>query len=217
MLSFAEEIYLLSLDDVTGKVIVPSKEITLNSVLVGAVLEELSFLNKVDSDLQDLHILNTEPTNNPILDSTLESLKSMGTNKAPISRCLHILLMNAKDIEAQVLEQLIKKAIVTKVEGRILWVIPTKRYPIIDDRETIDVQTRLRELILSDNIPEPRETVLVSLVNTCGLFSQILSPIELRRYEERIRTLSNMDIVGRQVVQLIDDIHTAQALLFPMA
>ena len=52
MLSFAEEIYLLSLDDITGKLIVPSKEIILNTVLVGAVLGELSFLNKVDTDLR---------------------------------------------------------------------------------------------------------------------------------------------------------------------
>ena len=217
MLSFAEEIYLLSLDDITGKLIVPSKEIILNSVLVGAVLCELSFLNKVDSDLQDLHILNTEPTNNPILDSTLESLKRIGTKKIPISRCLHILLINAKHIEDQVLDQLIKNAIVKKVEGRILWVIPTRRYPIIDDRQTKDVETRLRELILSDNIPEPRETVLVSLVNTCGLLGQILSPIELKRCEDRIRTLASMDIMGRKVVQLIDDINIARSLVFPMA
>ena len=216
MLSFAEEIYLLSLDDITGKLIVPSKKIILNSVLVGAVLGELSFLNKVDSDLQDLHILNTEPTNNPILDSTLECLKKMDTTKIPISRCLDILLLNAKDIENQVLDRLIENAIVKKVEGRILWVIPTRRYPKIDDCQIKDVETRLRELILSDNIPEPRETVLVSLVHTCGLFRQILSPRELRRSEDRIKTLAKVDIVGRKVVQLIIDINTARSNGFIM-
>lgn len=214
MLSFAEEIYLLSLDDITGKLIVPSKEIILNSVLVGAVLCELSFLNKVDSDLEDLHILNTEPTNNPILDSTLESLKKLDTTKIPISRCLNILLQNAKDIENQVLDQLIENSIVKKMEGRILWVIPTRRYPKIDDCQIKDVETRLRELILSDNIPEPRETVLVSLVHTCGLFRQILSPRELRRSEDRIKTISKVDIVGRKVVQLIDDINIARSHQF---
>jgi golgi phosphoprotein 3 len=216
MLSFAEEIYLLSLDDVTGKLIVPSKEIILNSVLVGAVLGELSFLNKVDSDLKDLHILDTEPTNNPILDSTLESLKKMDTTKISISRCLNILLQNAKDIENQVLDRLIENAIVKKVEGCILWVIPTRRYPKIDDFQMQDVETRLRELILSDNIPEPREAVLVSLVHTCGLFGQILSPRELRRSEERIKTISKMDVVGRKVVQLIIDINVARASQFIM-
>jgi golgi phosphoprotein 3 len=211
MLSFAEEIYLLSLDDITGKLIVPSKEIILNTVLVGAVLGELSFLNKVDTDLQDLHILDTAPTNNPILDSTLESLKKLDTTKIPISRCLNILLQNAKNIENQVLGRLIENAIVKEMEGRILWVIPTRRYPKIDDLQMKDVETRLRELVLSDNIPEPRETVLVSLVHICGLFSQILSPRELRRSEDRIMRLAKMDVVGRKVVQLIDDINIARS------
>ena len=211
MLTFAEEIYLLSLDDITGKFIVPSTKIVLNSVLVGAVLCELSFLNKVDSDLQDLHILNTQPTNNPILDSTLEYFKKIGAKKVSISHCLNILLKDAKNIEDQVLDQLIKNGILKKVEGRILWVIPTRRYPKIDDRQIKDVETRLRELVLSDNIPEPREAVLVSLVHTCGLFEQILSPKELRRSENRINKLSRIDVVGRKVVQLIKDINIAQS------
>ncbi len=207
MLSFVEEIYLLSLDDITGKLIVSNKNFKLNSVLVGAVLGELSFLHKIDSDLKYIHILNTDPTNNPILDSTLASLKQMDTIKESISTCLKILLPNAMHIENQVLDQLIKKNIVKKVEEKILWVIPSRRYPIIDNRQIQDVETRLRKLVLSDDIPEPRETVLVSLVHTCDLFRMILSPREFRRSEARIETLKQMDIVSRNVVQLIIDIN----------
>ncbi len=199
MLSLAEEIYLLSLDDITGKLIVPSKDIVLNTVLIGAVLSELSFLNKIDSDLQDIYILNTEPTHNPILDSTLESLKKMETTKIPIARCLEILLDDAEHIENQVLDRLIENAIIKKVEGRILWVLPARRYPKIDDDPIKDVERRLRELILTDQIPDPRETVLVSLVHTCNLFKEILSPRELKRSEERIKSIAKIDSAGRKV------------------
>ena len=43
MLSFAEEIYLLALDDVTGKISTYSEEVSLSYALIGAVLCELSF------------------------------------------------------------------------------------------------------------------------------------------------------------------------------
>ena len=210
MLSFSEEIYLLALDDITGEIVVPSKDVVLNSVLIGAVLSELSFLNKVDSDLQDIYILNTEPTNNPILDSTLESLKKMETKKIPITRCLEILVEDAKHIENQVLDRLIENAILKKVERRILWVLPARRYPKIDDCQIRDVERRLRELILTDKIPDPREAVLVSLVQTCNLFKEILSPRELKRSEERIKSIARLDSVGRKVAQLIKDIDFAR-------
>ena len=205
MLSFAEEIYLLALDDMTGKL--PPGNFILSSVLIGAVLGELSFLRKIDSDLKYIHILNTEPTRDPILDRTLASLKEMKAAKKPISDCLGILLPNAREIEGKVLDQLVEKKIVKEIEGKILWVIPTRRYPVIDNRQIKDVETRLRELVLGDDIPHPRETVLVSLVHICGFFSQILSPREFRRKEERIKNLARMDVVGRNIEKLIIDLN----------
>ena len=104
----------------------------------------------------------------------------------------------------------VEKAVVKKVEGRILWVLPARRYPKIDDHHIKDVERRLRELILTDQIPDPRDTVLVSLVHACNLFREILSPRELKRSEERIESIAKVDSVGRKVAQLIKDIGFAR-------
>jgi len=48
MLSFAEEICLLALDERTGKAYKSSNEILLGYSLVGAILCELSFIKKID-------------------------------------------------------------------------------------------------------------------------------------------------------------------------
>jgi hypothetical protein len=203
MLSFAEEIYLLALDDVTGKIVISSKDVVLNAVLVGAVLSELSFLNKIDTDSEKLYILDTEYADSPVLDKIIGLFRKAAQHDTSVKRCLQVLMPHAEEIEALVQKELIEKGILKKVEEKVLWLFPSRRYPIIDDKEIVDIETRLRNLVLSEDIPDPRDAVLVSLVDASGLFSEILSPREMRRSEKRIEMLSKLDLVGRKVHELI--------------
>jgi len=214
MLTFAEEIYLLALDDVTGKLNSYSEEISVSYALIGALLCELSFLNKIDTDIENLYLLDKTPTGNKSLDSVISILASTET-KMPVSYWLKILLSNATQTEEEILEQLIGKGILKRVDERIFWVFHSRRYPVIDNKEIKSVESRLRDLILDENaIPAPRDAVLVSLVQACNLFSDILSPRELKRSEKRIQNLSKLDIVGREVVDIIKEIKTFSPTMF---
>ena len=203
MLSFAEEIYLLALDDVTGKIVITSKEVVLNSVLIGAVLSELSFLGRIDNDAENLYILNTDATDSPVLNEVLDVLRKSGKTEVSLSRCLQVLLPESKNVEQLVLKELIGKGILKQVNEKLFWFFPSRRYPIIDNVEVTDVERRLRNLVLSNEIPDPRDAVLVSLVNACGLFSEILSSRELRRCEGRIEEISKYDMVCQKINELI--------------
>ncbi len=207
MLSFAEEIYLLALDDVTGKVTITSKDIVLNSVLVGAVLSELCFMGKLDNDNENFYLIDKVPVGKPILDSVLKVFVQAESEKNPIEHCLRVLLPMADDIERQVQKSLIDMGILKKVEEKILWIFPSRRYPIIDDTEVTDVERRLRDLLDSNEIPDPREAVLVSLVHVCGLFHEILSPREYNRLKPRIDQISKLDMLGQKVSSLIIQIN----------
>lgn len=203
MLSFAEEIYLLALDDVTGKIVIASKEVVLNSVLIGAVLSELSFIGRIDNDAENLYILNTDATDSPVLNDVLDVLRKSGKTEVSLSRSLQVLLPESKNIEQLVLKELIGKGILKQVNEKLFWFFPSRRYPIIDNVEVTDVERRLRNLVLSNEIPAPRDAVLVSLVNACGLFSEILSSRELRRCEGRIEEISKYDMVCQKINELI--------------
>ena len=205
MLSFAEEIYLLALDDVTGKIASYSEEISLSYALIGAVLCELSLLNKIDTDPDKLYIIDEKPTGNIILDEVLFILGESNTDM-PVSYWLKILLSNASETEDLVLNQLIEKGILKRVDERIFWVFHTRRYPVIDNKEIKNVEERLREIILGDEIPDPRDAILISLVYACNLFEEILSPKERKRSEKRIQSLAKLDLVGREVVDMIKEI-----------
>lgn len=214
MLSFAEEIYLLALDDVTGKVSSYSDEISLSYALVGAVLCELSFKGKIDADAGHLVVIDKTPTGNKILDSVLSVIIET-ESKMPISYWLKILLSNASQTEDLVLSELINKGILKMVDERIFWVFHTRRYPVINNEEITSVETRIRELVLNEKeSPKPREAVLVSLIQACNLFETILSPKELKRTEKRIQNLAKLDMIGREVVDMIKEIKNFSPSIF---
>ncbi|MGD9975875.1 MAG: GPP34 family phosphoprotein [Desulfatirhabdiaceae bacterium] len=212
MLSFAEEIYLLALDETTGKPMISPRNIEMQSALVGAILGELSFLQRIDTDIDKIYLLDATPTQNPVLDHAL-SLISGSAESQTISFWMKELLADTRFIENHVLQELINKKILKQEDKKILWVFPSRQYPVIDGRELQNIEMRLRNLILSDEIPEPRETVLVSLVDACGFFQDILSPREYQRSQERIALLARMDAIGRAVANLIQVINKAYIMM----
>ena len=133
----------------------------------------------------------------------------------PVSYWLKILLSNASSTEDMVLDQLIKKGILKKIDEKIFWVFHTRRYPIINDKEIKSVEERIKHLVLTESVlPEPREAVLVSLIQASNLFETILSPKELKRAEKRIQSLAKIDLVGREVVNMITEIRNFSPSIF---
>ena len=210
MLSFAEEIFLLALDDREGS-IKPLPVSALEYALPGALLMELAFLNKIDIDLKCLEVVNTEPIGNALLDDVLRQIE--GKSEAqPTSYWLSFFAGQAKQIQERILAQLVAKGILKTEDKKILWVFKTRRYPMIDNREIKEVTARLRELILGDEIPDPREAVLVSLVDACRLFDDLFSAEEYDRVQPRIKALAKLDLIGQEITKSIREIAQAMAL-----
>jgi len=210
MLSFAEEIFLLALNDHEGS-IKPLPVSALEYALPGALLMELAFLNRIDIDLQSLRVVDRQPTGNALLDDVLRQIERK-SDAQPISFWLAFLAGQAKQIQEQVLAQLTAKGILKMEDKKILWVFKTRRYPMIDNREIKEVKTRLRELILGEEIPDPREAVLISLAHACRLFDDLFSEEEYARVQPRIKALAKLDLIGQEVTRSIREIAQAMAL-----
>jgi len=212
-LRFAEEILLLALDDETGKLhAVP--EGSLRLAIAGGLIMELAFAGIVDTDDKHLDVLSRQTTGDALLDDVLAQIPE--EKPLSIQRALNAVAEDGDAWRRRLIEELKDRGILKQEEHRLFFVLTERRYPIVDDQEEREVLSRIREVVLDhDAIPDPRDVVIVSLVNACDLGGVVFSEDELQQHRERIAQLARMDFVGQALSQAVARIQ--QALLEVMA
>jgi Golgi phosphoprotein 3 len=202
MLSFPEEIVLLLLDETKGEFL-PLPESVFAIVMSGAALMDLALQNRIDTDLEKLMLVDRTPLGDDILDDVLAGLSGIcgQQSEAAIGEALSDAALDAEEYRALALRRLIKRGILKEQNGRHLWVFRTRRYPVIDDSEQQEVRARLRQILLSEDIPDPRDIVLVCLVDACALMGFVLGQDELEAATPRIEQLRKMDLIGQAVTR----------------
>ena len=204
MLGFVEEIVLLQLDDSQGKFVnLPMS--AADVVLAGAALMELALDNRVDCDLEHLILVDSKPTSDDILDDVLKQLGDMGGDLRAAA-VLERISVNGEKYQEMALKRLIAKGVLREENGRFLWVFRTRRYPVVDDSEQREVRARLRQLVLTDEIPDPRDIVLICLIDACGLLGLVLTPDEIAQSKTRVEQLSRLDLIGQAVTKAVPEI-----------
>ncbi len=208
-LSFAEEIMLLLLDDESGRFEhLPIS--TTRYALAGAVLMDLALLDRIDTDPQQLILLDATPLQDPMFDPTLAAIEHAGSRHDArywVERIGDL----ADDIRECALGRLVERRILEHKEDRFLWVFRSRRYPIIGGKAEREVKQRIMGVLFSDDIPEPRDVVIICLANACRIFEKLLSPRELERAAERIQQVRKLDLIGQAVSNAIWEIETSLA------
>lgn len=206
-LTFVEEIALLALDDQTGALL-PMPPMALGYALAGALLCDLALLGRIDTDPQKLVVLDRTPTGDPLLDPALATIAAHpGT--LPVSRWLGVLSEKAHALENAAFDRLVAREILRREQKKILWVFGVRRYPTIDNQERTEVRTRLSALILGDDLPDPRDAILISLLTASHLAEKFFAGPQFNARSARLATLAKMDLVGREVAASIDTVAVA--------
>ncbi|MES2692975.1 MAG: GPP34 family phosphoprotein [Verrucomicrobiota bacterium] len=213
-LTFVEELVLLALDDTTGAPL-PLPAAAFGYALAGALICDLSLLNRVDTDPEKLVVLSTATTCDPILDQALQTLS--GTPETlPVSRWLGVFSENTRVFQNAAIDRLVARGVLRLEEKKILWVFGVRRYPTIDNQERTEVRTRLAALILGDDLPDPRDSMLISLLVACHLAETIFAGPEFNARSARIAQLAKMDLVGREVATSLDTLTRALRSALPL-
>ncbi len=196
-LTLAEDLALLALDDQTGKRLdLPPDALAYG--LAGAIILDLSLANRVDTDQQQLTVLNATPTGDNLLDPWLKLFQSVPQPKSVAFWLRELALAQATIHEAAV-DRLVQRGILRREERRLLWVFGVRRHPTVDGRERIEVRTRLSQLILGNDLPAPRDAILLSLIHGCRLSDHVFAGLDLATRQGRLKALASMDLVGREV------------------
>jgi hypothetical protein len=91
------------------------------------------------------------------------------------------------------------------VQTKRLWILNVERFPMVDAKPLRHVKLRLAQAILSDEIPETRDIMLVSLAEASGLLRFVLSDQELEQRKERVKALCLLETISREVNLAIRD------------
>ena len=208
MLRFVEEITLLLLHDDDGRFArVPSW--SLSYALAGGVLMDLAMENRIDTDLDHLILVDATPTGDSLLDPTLAEIAA--GEKHDARYWVEQTAERSDAIQEEVLSRLIALGILERQEDRFLWVFRSRRYPMIDGQAEREVKLRIMGVLFSDDIPDPRDVVIICLADACGIFKEILSKRELEQAAARIEQVRKLDLIGQAMTQAIHDIELSVA------
>ena len=58
-------------------------------------------------------------------------------------------------------------------------------------------------VLFTDEIPDPRDIVIICLADACDVFKNILSQSELSEVQDRIELIGKMDLIGQSVTEAI--------------
>ena len=124
-----------------------------------------------------------------------------------------VLTENLTGLDDKVIASLVQKSVLKVENHRILWVFQQRRYPVINNTEITEIKARLRKIIETGELPDPRDAVLISLVHACHLFSEIFSEEELEKHLPQITKLAKFDFVGQALAESISDIEQTICLM----
>lgn len=208
-LRFPEEIVLLLLDDESGKM-ANLRDWSLRYALAGGVLMELALEHRVDSDLNELTLVDGTPTGDPMLDKVLTEI--VAEEKSHQARFwVDRISTYGDELLEMALDRLVEKNILKRQEELFLWVFKSRRYPQIDDKAEREVKLRIMEVLFSDIIPDPRDVVIICLADACGIFNAILTDRELEYARTRIEEVRRLDLIAQSVATAIWDIDSSLA------
>ena len=209
MLRFAEEFMLLLLNDEDGRFAnVPSWSV--NYALAGSVLMDLALENRIDTDLDNLILLDATPVGDSLLDPTLAEIGRGDKRDARfwVERTAN----RAYEIREAALARLVSHGILERRDDRFLWVFRSRRYPSVQGEAEREVKLRIMGVLFSDDIPDPRDVVIICLADACGIFRGLLSRRELDRASARIDQVRKLDLIGQAMTQAIRDIELSVAV-----
>ncbi len=203
-LSLLEELILMLLNEESGYFHqVPGWN--LNCAIVGAVLAELSLLSRIDTDKESLFIVDETETGDPALDPILREIVAEPV-QSNAQYWIERLAPRAESIIDLTLDHLVDLKILKHHDGDF-WTLAhtTGQMDLFNSfsegTEVQFVKTRISKAIFDNEIPDPRDVIIICLIDTCDVFRFIFELDD--ESEERIKFISKMDLIGRSIADAV--------------
>lgn len=214
-LSLAEELLLITLDDDTGQLIgTVAVASALDRAIAAALLMELTLLQRLDSDTERLFVVSSEPVGSRLLDDVLAQIAAAPQIQSS-SAWVQQLSMRGAEIRERLIVQLVERDILEHSEQRVLWVLRRQTYRPTSGREEQAVRARILAVLDGHDIPEPRDALLIGLLEAAGVLHVLLDAQRLQDLRPRILELARLEELSRSVRHTISGLRRGVSALEP--
>lgn len=83
------------------------------------------------------------------------------------------------------------------------------RHAILDAAPLRQTKDRLTRMLMGEELPDPRDVCLMTLVKTCGLLEEVIPKAGSAEAMERLSGFSAMDLMGQHVRRYLEGGRTA--------
>ena len=203
-LSLPEELILMLLNEETGYFHqVPGWD--LNCAITGAVLAELALNSRIDTDEESLFLVDSKETGDPALDPILKEIAAEPARRNT-QYWIERLARHAESVIDLTLDRLVDLDILDHHDGEF-WTL-TRAASQVDlfsispeSNRVRFVKTRISRTIFDNQIPDPRDVIIICLINTCDVFRFMFQLDD--EAEERIAFVCRMDLIGRSIAAAV--------------
>ena len=197
----AEEILLLHRAD--DGMLSRAPEWLVRYALGGAVLMDLALENRIDTDVDRLFLIDAAPVGDALLDPMLAEIAGSNESHDALYWVEHA-TRHADEIRETALLRLIDNGILVVHDDRYLGIFGTRRYMLVRQEAERELTGRIKAVLLSLAIPDPRDVVIITLADGCGLLGEVLSADEMDQAVPRIELVRKMDLIGRAFLDALE-------------
>ena len=191
---------------------------TLSYALTASVLIELELEHRIDTDGTSLILLDDSPLGDDVLDPVLASLaREMRGRQGPGTPEFWVrrIAEGAEDLREKVIARLIESGILESDEAGPFFLsrlmMRSRRYTASAHEAEQEIRLRIMSALFSDDVPSPRDILIISLAHACGVFQLMLSADEYREASEKIELYSRLYRLGRAMAHVIATLTVADS------
>lgn len=204
MLTLAEELLLLALDDETGKVATWTS-LSLDDGLAGAMLCDLVFAERIDLFDKRIVVADGAPTGDPTLDTVLARMAEREKPRTPADWVGRL----SRGIRKEVLAGLQERGLVSAQRGRMLGVLPTTRYLESDPSVERALRERVRAVLVDATEPDARTGALIALACASKHGSMLVADRPWSEIEARATSVAEGDWAAEAVRESLRGVNAA--------
>ncbi len=203
-LSLPEELLLMLLNGESGYFHqVPGWD--LNCAVIGAVLAELSLVSRIDTDRRSLILLDRTAVGDPALDPILKEIA-----EEPVQQnaryWIERLAPRADSIIDLTLDRLVGLKILEHHDGDFWTLSHAVGHEHLNtgngEGTAVEfVTSRITKVIFYNEIPTPRDIIIVGLLNTCDVLRFIFELDD--ESEARIKVVCQLELIGRSIAEAV--------------